>query len=447
MLFAAVIDISLIPFYVFAALMARVEYVEPAGTPDRWLTLFSNDDTAYKVIYSTFLISVTCGGLHLISFILSMYLGVLYRKISRLPPDMNPLEDNLTSRHKRSKSSLMENRNSQASSTNLKGGTESPADGPLTSPIRTIPFMHTRNDSHLDMSDQSPPRASPVASQASLSIPLHDRSSPNRSSNISLASSQCALPNRASPNSPSRDDFFKPTRQSQHPTIPNLSPQQNLLKGSLPRHGQSQEQQQPIVRSLTKSSSIYSCDTTTATNTTMNASSKSNFRPLLENNWITHPSSASPHSPAQSREVKKAAYQPLSQVSNYDFVTNDENQYHRTTDNPLEMNPPMPNPDEWKQPSLGKNGQGALAPSDGNGRLHGIRNQGPGTLGIGKTRSWDGMSGLVGRRNEGARVVSRSGVQVRGEGILPSGGVRAREVSGKVMEEGREMANWHLVSD
>jgi len=37
----------------------------------------------------------------------------------------------------------------------------------------------------------------------------------------------------------------------------------------------------------------------------------------------------------------------------------------------------------------------------------------------------------------GARVVSRSGIEVRQGGILPMGGVRAREVSGKVMEEGR----------
>ena len=37
----------------------------------------------------------------------------------------------------------------------------------------------------------------------------------------------------------------------------------------------------------------------------------------------------------------------------------------------------------------------------------------------------------------GGRVISRSGVEVKERGIYPSGGIRAREVSGKVMEEGR----------
>lgn len=56
-------------------------------------------------------------------------------------------------------------------------------------------------------------------------------------------------------------------------------------------------------------------------------------------------------------------------------------------------------------------------------------------VGIGKARAWGGMgrSGIGG----GGRVVSRSGIEVRQGGILPMGGVRAREVSGKVMEEGR----------
>jgi len=59
-------------------------------------------------------------------------------------------------------------------------------------------------------------------------------------------------------------------------------------------------------------------------------------------------------------------------------------------------------------------------------------------VGIGKARAWGGMgrSG-AGNMGGGGRVVSRSGVEVRQGGILPSGGVRAREVSGKVMEEGR----------
>jgi len=59
---------------------------------------------------------------------------------------------------------------------------------------------------------------------------------------------------------------------------------------------------------------------------------------------------------------------------------------------------------------------------------------------------WVGnMNGVGGGRASGGgggRVVSRSGVEIGERGILPSGGVRAREVSGKVMEEGRGSGGW-----
>lgn len=58
-------------------------------------------------------------------------------------------------------------------------------------------------------------------------------------------------------------------------------------------------------------------------------------------------------------------------------------------------------------------------------------------MGLGKARAWGGMGRSGGGMGGAGRVVSRSGVEVRDGGILPSGGVRAREVSGKVMEEGR----------
>ena len=98
---------------------------------------------------------------------------------------------------------------------------------------------------------------------------------------------------------------------------------------------------------------------------------------------------------------------------------------------PLEMNPPTPPIDGYHQPQRKKryrdHDSRALTPSTGN--------WGPGVVGIGKARQW-GATGY-GRGGGGGRVVSRSGVEIRDGGILPSGGVRAREVSGKVMEEGR----------
>ena len=63
-----------------------------------------------------------------------------------------------------------------------------------------------------------------------------------------------------------------------------------------------------------------------------------------------------------------------------------------------------------------------------------------GSLGIGKTRGYGNMgagnTNMGGRGSTGGRVMSRSGVEVvplEREGR----GVRARDVSGKVAEEGR----------
>ena len=447
MLFAAIIDISLVPFYVFAALMARVESVEPAGTQQRWLTLFNNADATHQIIYSTFLISVACGAFHSISFILSLYLGVLYRKISRLPPDMNPLEDNLTSRHKRKKSSLMDNRHSQASTTTSKQAVESEVDDPLMSPVHTVPFMHTRNNSQLEIPEKLPSRLEPLVSRSDISNPLYQQSSSSRPSNVSLAFNQGALSSQSPPDSTAHTKIENPTVGNRHSITANYKPQYQSLKGPFSGYGKSQEQQQAISRSLTKSSSIYSTDTTPATNTTMNVYPLPSAPPLPDNNWITHPSSARSRSPFQRRELKKAAYEPLSQMSHFEYIDGNENQPQYIPENPLEMNPPTRKVEQWKHRAGANVSQGVLTQGHGNVRRHENRTQAAGTLDIGKTRMWDGMSSLVGHRNGGARVVSRSGVQIRGEGILPTGGVRAREVSGKVMEEGRGTSHWNLVSE
>lgn len=47
------------------------------------------------------------GGMHFLSLCISLWLALKFRQIVRMPPDCNPLEDNLTSRqHKRNKSSV-----------------------------------------------------------------------------------------------------------------------------------------------------------------------------------------------------------------------------------------------------------------------------------------------------------------------------------------------------
>ena len=446
MLFAAIVDVSLIPFYAFSALMARQEYTE-SPSPDRWQTLFNDDSITYKIVYSTFLISVTCGGLHLVSCIMSLYLGVLFRKISRLPPDMNPLEDNLTSRHKRNKSSLLDNRTSQASTANLNNSSGVKVDDPLISPVRSVPFMHTRNDSQTKISDVPHPKDSPRSSRFDVSAPFYSQPSSARNSRVHEPSNNGLAMRQTPLHLASQTHFPALTTQNQQPTIPTLIPQSEPSK-SPPRKQIFQSRSQGITRSPTKSSSIYSTDTTTATNTTFNVRPSSVVPSLLDSNWITHPSPSSSPSPSPPRElrhlVQKTSYQPLAQTSPFEYTANNENQ-PPTMGNPLEMNPPTPPVDQWKHRPA-DSGQRALTAASGNAKPQGNWFQGPGIVGIGKARAWGGMGQPAGRPNGGGRVISRSGVEVRG-GILPSGGVRAREVSGKVMEEGRGKNNWDLVRD
>ncbi|KAF4302014.1 hypothetical protein GTA08_BOTSDO10321 [Botryosphaeria dothidea] len=110
--FTLIIDTGLIPFYVFTAMLAKTNLSEAPGTEGRWRSFFNADESTNKILSSTWLTSVTVGGLHLVSIGVGLYLVLVFRKISRLPPDMNPLEDNLTSRrstkHKHKTSSLSE---------------------------------------------------------------------------------------------------------------------------------------------------------------------------------------------------------------------------------------------------------------------------------------------------------------------------------------------------
>lgn len=138
-LFASTLDAGLIPFYVFTAFMAHGEWTEEAYN---WSTLFQN--TSFTVIFAEamFICGAANAGLHLISFTLSIFLAVIFRKIAHLPPDMNPLEDNLTARprKKRIRDEMAEKHMSQST-------LNSTVEDPLIDPPRTVPFMHTRGQS------------------------------------------------------------------------------------------------------------------------------------------------------------------------------------------------------------------------------------------------------------------------------------------------------------
>ena len=144
MVFAAMIDTGLLPFLFFCALMAHGDYTSNAYG---WSTLFKTASASYTVIYAFFLTSAVGGSLTVASLVLGIYLAILFRKIAKLPPDMNPLEPNLTARpHKRNKSELTDKHMSSSTASLASKRMSKASDSPVAA-SRRVPFMHTRTDS------------------------------------------------------------------------------------------------------------------------------------------------------------------------------------------------------------------------------------------------------------------------------------------------------------
>lgn len=139
-------DGGLVPFYVFTAIMSQIEH--STGSYG-WDTLIGTPQAADKIIHAAFIASTVMGVFHLISLVIDVYLAFIFRKISKMPPDMNPLEDNLTARpHKRKKMDIAEKHMSQNTATTADfSNRQSFAHDRLIIPTRNVPFMHTRNDS------------------------------------------------------------------------------------------------------------------------------------------------------------------------------------------------------------------------------------------------------------------------------------------------------------
>ncbi|GFF40870.1 hypothetical protein IFM58399_06070 [Aspergillus lentulus] len=148
MVFAATLDLGLVPYYVFSAYIA---YKQITNNAYHWSTLLSADaGITDKIAHSTFILSIVNGSFHLISLCISVWLALIFRQISQLPPDLNPLEDNLTARpHKRNKSEINEKHLSQSTVASATSMEE-----PLIGPARHVPFMHTRNQSSEDGSSR-----------------------------------------------------------------------------------------------------------------------------------------------------------------------------------------------------------------------------------------------------------------------------------------------------
>lgn len=402
MIFAAIVDAGLVPFFVVTALMARTEYLEPADTQGRWQTLFNTDITNYEIFKATFLLSVVDGSLHLTSLVISIYLTVIFRKICKLPPDANPLEDNLTSKtYKRYKSSIADNRMSQATTATANSKQGSSAIDPLISPTRNVPFMHTRDDSIPDFNSTSRPHFSPRDSRTEISRPFYDQPRSGPSSRINISNSPQRPPSFYEQPSPNRST---PTDVRQSPPGERSFYEQNSPERSPPPD---------VPRAPTMSPSVYT-DFSRPTSTRPPSTRPTSTRPrsvaptvTSDDNWISHPSP--PNSPPVEfqhlRTFSKKTYAPVSQSTP---AWNNENF------NPLELNPPTPpNIDRRQAPQ-----QRPLTQGTGNSL----------GFGAGKMRDYEGLRKDYVRQ----RVVS-SGRNGEGQRL---GGVRKRGVSGKMVEQG-----------
>ena len=414
MLFAAVIDAGLIPFFVVTALMARTEYIEPNDTQGRWQTLFNTDITNDKIFYATFLLSVVDGGLYLISLVISIYLTVIFRKICKLPPDANPLEDNLTSRaHKRNKSSIGDNHTSQTSPATANSKQHSSAGDPLISPTRNIPLMHTRTESTSNLHNTSRSHFSPHDSRTDISIPFGGEPRSERTSRVNTF------------RSPSRPRSFYEQSSSKRSTYTDVYGYSNEPAGLYEQPSSKRSSAPDIPRAPTMSPSVYT-DFSRPTSTRPPSTRPTSTRPAPvappapspDENWISHPSP--PGSPPVEfqhlRTLNEKDYAPVPQTAP---AWNTENF------NPLELNPPTPPNYERRQMPQ----QRPLTQGTGNSL----------GFGVGKLRDYDGLRrGYVG----GHRVVSSGRDSVE----KPVNGVRTRGVSGKMAEQGMR-GEWFARSD
>ncbi|KAL7785253.1 hypothetical protein V8C37DRAFT_420060 [Trichoderma ceciliae] len=116
-----------------------------------WGVVLSNQNIIHVFTPAVFYTAIGAGSTHLLSLSSCAWLGWMFRKISLMPPDMNPLEDNLTARplHKRNKSSISTTTSTafEADKPWMESRLNS-ASGYDSVPGRvSVSFMHTRTES------------------------------------------------------------------------------------------------------------------------------------------------------------------------------------------------------------------------------------------------------------------------------------------------------------
>jgi hypothetical protein len=158
-----IMDASLIPLYVYTAWFAHENWVAAPDNDKRWKNIFNKDPTSTNtLLFATFLVPIVVGGLHLISLGLGLYLTILFKKIASLPHDMNPLEDNLTSRKHQYKNSEASAVSMMQKPGHMSGSTLNINDRRFSKSAhedRTVDFRNSRVGADMDYSPHNPQSA------------------------------------------------------------------------------------------------------------------------------------------------------------------------------------------------------------------------------------------------------------------------------------------------
>ncbi|GAP84866.2 hypothetical protein SAMD00023353_0801850 [Rosellinia necatrix] len=236
-LFAGITDLAILPFYAFGTITVMNE-------SSSWETILDDKALLPALIEAEHYALLTGIGLHALSLSISVYLGLMFKRIANMPPDMNPLESNLTSRaHKRNKSSVGSSyttlsENSKRLSTPLEGHRRSGAPYEDLSRPPSIPFMHTRSnsqdslassskrDSRVDLPSRqyqitpgNSPRNSGSAAAAVSSADQKRKSNPRLAQRGSYVEIPFPSPSSPAPSSPERD-----SHRAGRPAAANPSP-------------------------------------------------------------------------------------------------------------------------------------------------------------------------------------------------------------------------------
>ncbi|KAK6509668.1 hypothetical protein TWF481_004399 [Arthrobotrys musiformis] len=143
-LFAVGCDCCIIPFYVFIGLWTwqqRAQMIANPNNPDNWVSVLNKDSSDFSelMVFISFITTCAGGGLMVITVLLGLYIAVTFRRISHLPPDMNPLDDTTYTSLTTRPSSKRFSKSSNSSSDSF----EKPASRDV-SPKRAVPFLEIR---------------------------------------------------------------------------------------------------------------------------------------------------------------------------------------------------------------------------------------------------------------------------------------------------------------